>query len=128
MRDLKPFRNYLERAVADINKVDNISAVMTDHYSGSRQPSFANTLDNLRTEFKPLGEVISNILQSHTDYYSIGSYTCKCSVVGKSISFMSVIVSVSDLGDLARAFYNCSRPSLSRLQLSGITAYLEEKI
>ena len=104
--------------------MENISSIMIDHYSDSKRQSFTATLENLRTEFQSLGEVLSGIFQSYTDHHSLGSRTRRSiiPVVGKIMSFMFGTVSESDLENVRRAIRELSRNQLDIMHI------LEEQI
>ncbi|MES9990712.1 MAG: envelope fusion protein, partial [Candidatus Thiodiazotropha sp.] len=76
-----------------------------------RQESFSNTLTNLREEIDSLDKVLEGILQSYSDYESLGSRDRRSilPVVGKIMSFMFGTISESDLEDVRRALTELSR-------------------
>ena len=95
---------------ADIDNVANITDAIIDHYDGSKQDSFHNTLLNLKEEINYLDKTLEVIIQSYTSYKLLGSRTCRSviPVIGRTMSFMLGTISESELDDVKRGINELS--------------------
>ena len=110
VQDLSPFKYFLAGIAADINQAANVTDAIISRY-GPKQDSFHETLTNLREEVDSLDRTLNGILQSYTNYRSLGSRTRRSLIlgVGSVLSFLFGTLSESDIEDVRRGINDLSK-------------------
>ena len=104
VQDLRPFQYFLTKLSNDIEQAANITDVIIDHYTGRSYGRFVGTIKSLRKEVKSLQDTQAGIIQSYSDYRSLGSREKRSLLpfVGQAFSFLFGTVSEADIENVRR--------------------------